>query len=299
MLTETISAAQPIARASEWGADSAYGRLRRVLLSPPPVHDDWHHSAEHQHRALREALEAEGVEVHLAPSWAERADMPFTRDPLLMTPWGLVELAMQAPARRGEEQRLRRFVEELGVPVAGRIEEGHVEGGDVSVARPGLLVIGWSGERTTLDGARALARMFERRGWRSYLHRFDPEHLHLDLLFTVIGPNEAVACKALLGPEFVAAMEGFGMSLIDVTPEEKEEYGCNLLGLGDRRVISLPGAGRLNAELRRRGYRVIEREVGAFTANRGAIHCMTCELAREPAEPARGTAKAPSALFAA
>jgi N-dimethylarginine dimethylaminohydrolase len=65
--------------------------------------------------------------------------------------------------------------------------------------------------------------------------------------------------------------------------EEKEAFGCNLLGLGGKRVISLPGHGRLNAELRRRGYKVIEREVGAFTANRGAVHCMTCELARDPA----------------
>lgn len=268
--------------AGEWGADSAYGRLTRVLLSPPPEHDDWHHAAGDEHRALRDALQAEGVEVHLAPSWSERADMPFTRDPLLMTPWGLVELAMQAPARRGEEQRLREFVEELGVPVAGRIREGHVEGGDVSIVRPGLLVIGWSGERTTPEGARALARIFEAKGWRSCFHRFDPEHLHLDLLFTVTGKDEAVACKALLGPEFVAKMEGYGISLIDVTPEEKEEFGCNLLGLGDRRVISIPGHERLNGELRRRGYRVIERDVSAFTANRGAIHCMTCELARDP-----------------
>jgi N-dimethylarginine dimethylaminohydrolase len=199
-----------------------------------------------------------------------------------MTPWGLVELAMQAPARRGEEGRLRAFAEELGVPIAGRVAEGHVEGGDVSIVRPGLLVIGWSGERTTPEGARALARIFERHGWRSYLHQFAPEHLHLDLLFTVIGEDQAVACKALLGPEFVGKMEAYGIDLIDVSVEEKEAFGCNLLGLGGKRVISLPGHTRLNSELRRRGYKVIEREVGAFTANRGAVHCMTCELARDP-----------------
>jgi N-dimethylarginine dimethylaminohydrolase len=282
-MPDTLSAARPTAStAAAWGQDSAYGRLRRVLLSPPPEHDDWHHTAEHQHRALRDALEGEGVEVELAPSWAERADMPFTRDPLLMTPWGLVELAMQASARQGEEGRLRDFVEELGVPVAARIREGHVEGGDVSIVRPGLLVVGYSGERTTLEGARALARLFEAKGWRSYFHPFAPEHLHLDLLFTVIGKDEAVACKALLGPDFCAKMESFGVSLIDVTPEEKVDFGCNLLGLGDKRVISVAGHERLNGELRRRGYRVIEREVSAFTANRGAVHCMTCELAREP-----------------
>jgi N-dimethylarginine dimethylaminohydrolase len=280
MLSNLALASRPAAAA--WGVDSAYGRLRSVLLSPPPVHDDWHHSAEHEHRALREALEAEGVEVQLAPSWVERADMPFTRDPLLMTPWGLLELAMQAPARRGEEQRLRAFAEELGVPSAGRIERGHVEGGDVSIVRPGLLVIGWSGERTTLEGARTLARLYETRGWRSYLHNFDGEHLHLDLLFTVIGKDEAVACKALLGPQFVAKMEAFGISLIDVSVDEKEAFGCNLLALGDKRVLSLPGQSRLNGELRRRGYRVIEREVSAFTANRGAVHCLTCELVRDP-----------------
>ena len=275
----------PTLRPSEstaWGADSAYGRLTRVLLSPPPVHDDWHHSAEDQHNMLREALEDEGVAVELAPSWAERADMPFTRDPLLMTPWGLVELAMQAPARRGEDARLREYVEGLGIPVAGKVRQGHVEGGDVSVVRPGLLVVGYSGERTTLEGAKALAAIFEAKGWRSYFHPFEERHLHLDLLFTVIGKDEAVACKALLGPDFCAKMEAFGINLIDVTPEEKEAFGCNLLGLGDKRVISVAGNERLNGELRRRGYRVIERQVGAFTANRGAVHCMTCELAREP-----------------
>jgi N-dimethylarginine dimethylaminohydrolase len=280
-----------------WGVDSETGRLTDVLLSAPThlamvpcnavTRDSLARglsscaaSAGAQHRALVSALEAAGVECHLIPPKPGLADLAFTRDAVFMTPWGLVELSPSEPHRRGEAAHLAGALRHLGIETLGAVGEGKVEGGDVCLLRPGLVMIGISGERTDEAGARALGRIFERRGWRALYTRIDPRYLHLDTQFSLVSRHRAVACLETLESGFEATMAGLGIELLAVTPDEVDRLEANLLSLGGCRIVAPAGETRINRLLRNLGHDVIEAEIGQFVRCGGGVHCLTMPLAR-------------------
>jgi N-dimethylarginine dimethylaminohydrolase len=294
------SNAGPPARAqARWGVDSEYGRLTDVMLSAPPHLEVLPCNsvavealanglaccpvaAETQHRALARTLEAEGVSCHFVPPSEEMPDLSFTRDSVLMTPWGLLELVPAVAHRAAEAAYVRRTAASWGVPILGRLPEGRAEGGDICVLRPGVVVIGYSGERTDEAGATALARLFEARGWRAIRYRFDPHFLHLDTHFTTVDRNRAVACTEAIDPAFLEQLEALGIDLVPVSYDEVQRLGGNILSLGDGRVLSSADNHRLNGALERLGYRVLPVEIDQFVRCGGGIHCLTLPLARLP-----------------
>jgi N-dimethylarginine dimethylaminohydrolase len=59
--------------------------------------------------------------------------------------------------------------------------------------------------------------------------------------------------------------------------------GCNVLSLGNLRVVSAATGRELNAALRAEGLAVLDPELSLFTAGGGGPHCLTCLLARDGA----------------
>ena len=282
---------------AQWGVDSEYGILRDVMLSTPkhlamvPCNDVTEASiaeglalcsqtALAQHQALVEALIGEGIACHIVPPTPDLADLCFTRDATMMSPWGLIALSPAVDHRLAEVEHIRAAVADWHVPLLGVIERGRIEGGDVCLLRPGLVAIGYSGERTDEAGAEALARLFEARGWRAILTRFHRRFLHLDTLFTLVARDCAVACLDALEESFIHEVEALGIELIDITVGEVRKLGGNLLSLGGGRVLSSADNHRVNALLERRGYRVLRVEIDQFTRCGGGIHCLTMPLTR-------------------
>lgn len=281
-----------------WGVAGETGRLRHVLLGAP------HHlsmvpcnkatcrslagglsldpaAVARQHRQLCLALARAGVTCHFVPPDAGLADLAFTRDAVLTTPWGLVELRPAASHRRAEPGFVAKAAAALGVPRWARIEAGHVEGGDVCMVRDGLLLIGCSGDRTNEVGARALGALFERKGWKVILAPFDPAFLHLDTIFTMVSPNLAVACPEALGDPFLAQLGQEGIGLIPATLDEVARLGVNLLGLGNGRIVAPADNHRLNRILTQSGFEVIAVDIDQFARCGGGVHCLTMPLARD------------------
>jgi N-dimethylarginine dimethylaminohydrolase len=282
-----------------WGVDSEYGKLRDVMLSTPehlemvPCNSVTKaslneglalcsDSAVGQHRKFVEALQAQGVRCHFVPPSPKLVDLSFTRDSTLMTPWGLLALTPAVRHRRAEAEHVLRAAESWGVPILGSLEEGCVEGGDVCLLRPGIVAIGWSGDRTDEAGVNALSRLFEERGWSTIRTRFDPHFLHLDTLFTMVDRHRAVACVEALEEGFLAQLRGLGVELTKVNRAEVDELGANILSLGEGRVMSTSANGRVNSELRTLRYRVVEVEIDQFVRCGGGIHCLTMPLSRLP-----------------
>ena len=204
---------------------------------------------------------------------------------LLEIPAGRLDVQDEPPletAKRELAEEIGKAAEHWGIPVLGAIEEGTVEGGDVCLLRPGLVAIGWSGERTTKAGAEALADLFERRGWRALLTHFDPEFLHLDTLFTMVDRNRAVACAEALEDGFLATIADLDIGVVPATCAEVHMLGPNLLSLGGGRVLSSLSNRRINGELERLGYRVGALDIGQFTRCGGGVHCLTMPLHRLP-----------------
>ncbi|QPQ55950.1 hypothetical protein IC614_05045 [Allosphingosinicella flava] len=233
-----------------------------------------------QHAMLAEALAGCGVRTHVVPAKPDLPDLAFTRDTTLMTPWGLVELRPAAGHRRAEAPYVAGIVKNIGFPLLGRIEEGTVEGGDVSIVRPGLVIIGCSGERTDEKGAKALASIFERKGWQAIVYRYDPHFLHLDTIFCMVDSARALACTDVLDDDFLARLGALGIDLVPVGYKEARKLGCNVLSLGKKRILSTRDNAHVNGRLRALGYEVIEADIGQFTQCGGGVHCLTMPLAR-------------------
>ena len=304
MFTETSSAFAPeiLTRPTalpqtRYGVDSEYGRLETVLLADPrhlaqvPCNSISIEAASNgqlpcteraarQHAGLVAALRSEGIEVRLVPADTGLPDLAFARDTSLMTPWGLIGLRPGATHRSREVDAVLEAAKGSGVPVLGRIEQGRIEGGDVAILRPGLLLIGISGERTDEAGAEALGRIFRRNGWRVITYRFDPHFLHLDTIFSLADRDLAMACTEVLEPDFMAQLDGLGIDLMQVGYKEARQLGCNLLSLGDRRVVTAGTCSRIDAELSCRGYRSIAVDLSEFILCGGGVHCLTMPLKR-------------------
>jgi len=281
------------------GPNSEYGLLKEVLLASPRnlsivpcnrVSEDalaegrtsCTISASKQHRALIETLMLAGVRVRTVQPVADLPDLAFTRDTSLMTPWGLIGLRPGARHRRGEVDVVLETARAGGVPVLGRVRQGTVEGGDVCLLRPGHLVIGVSEKRTTTEGAQALSRFFEERGWQVTLTPIDPDLLHLDTHFCVIDRDVALACVEKLDPAFVAMIRELGITFVPVREDEVASLGCNVLSLGRRRIISTGSAPRVDAAVRALGFEVLTVPLGEFTQCGGGVHCLTMPLRRQP-----------------
>lgn len=284
---------------SRWGVTSETDRLSDVLLALPtylalvPANSISEESISHgldcctvearaQHRQLVAALEGGGVKCHVMPAAADAPDLVFARDAALMTPWGLVTLNPALPHRKAEAAQVTAFARTIGLPAGQAIVEGTIEGGDVCIVRPGLVIIGWSGVRTSESGALTLAALFERRGWRAVLYRFDPHFLHLDTQFCMVDKHHAIAGVEVLDGAFVDTLQSLGIELIPATHVEVRSLGCNVVSMGGGRILSGSGQKRLNGLLRTLGYDVVEVAIDQFTRCGGGIHCLTLPLARTP-----------------
>lgn len=280
-----------------YGVDSEYGRLGAVLLAEPshlalvPCNSVSKESARRglapepdragrQHAALASLLRGQGVDVRIAPAALGLPDLAFVRDTSVMTPWGLIGLRPGAPHRAAEVSAILDWAGSQGIPVLGCVEQGRVEGGDVAILRPGLVLIGISGERTDEAGAEALGRIFRRKGWTVMTCRFDPRFLHLDTLFCLADRDLGLACTDALDDAFLGRLKRLGIDLVPVAHDQARRLGCNLLALGERRVVTAEGCEPLDAELGRRGYRAFPLDLGEFTMCGGGVHCLTMPLAR-------------------
>ncbi|MGZ8998621.1 MAG: dimethylarginine dimethylaminohydrolase family protein, partial [Allosphingosinicella sp.] len=287
MFRENFALAEPVSSGlvrsgqSQAQVESEYGRLRSVLLADPQSltivpcnsvseeairrgHECQRPQAIRQHAQLRAALAAEDVAIQLVPGDPGLPDLSFTRDSSLMSPWGLLGLRPGAEHREREVDLVMQFAHSMGLPWLGRVDQGRVEGGDLAMIRPGTVAIGISGVRTDDAGADAVASLFEGQGWEVLAYRFDPHFLHLDTIFCMVDAQLALACLDVLDDDFILAIRSRGIELVDVSYKDARRLGCNLLSLGDRRVITSGTSPRADLDLAQRGYRVINVELSEF-----------------------------------
>ncbi len=281
-----------------WTVDSETGVLTDVLLCAPD-HYRWidtnaiAHStlsrrvrfdadiARSQYAGMVAVLQGAGVRCHYLAPDPDQPYQVYTRDSSQTTPWGPILTQLRMPARRGEYAAVLDFhLREEGF--WRYATAGTCEGGDIHVIRPGLAVIGHSGVRTDLVGARQMAGWFEAAGWEVRLQPFPEHFLHLDVLFCMATDSLAVACAEALGEDFGDWLTAHGIDWIEATYAEVMAMSCNLLSLGANRVLSPQHSVRINGELARRQVEVFDPPLEMFSLGGGSIHCMTMPLRREP-----------------
>lgn len=286
----------------KWTLDSETGPLSDVLLCPPDFYE-WiptndiarktiaaagggmpdRQGLQAQFRELVDCLEGAGVTCHYLKPEPQLPYQIYTRDSSQVTPFGPVLTQLFRPQRRGEVSSVMKFYEESGSPVVRIASSGSVEGGDIHIIRPGVMAIGYTGERTTAEGAEQFAGWFRDMGWDVRIIPFAEHFLHLDVIFSMVTDTLAIACVDVIDDEHLDWFRAHGIRLMPVSYKEAMgQMGCNVLALGRDRVVSPAHSTRLNAALRAEGITVFEPNLNLFSAGGGSVHCMTMPLKRAP-----------------
>jgi N-dimethylarginine dimethylaminohydrolase len=293
--------AEEVARvAIPWGADSEYGRLRDVLLGPPDnfrwlptsviskatLESGARFDAElarSQHRELVAAYETAGVRVHVLEPDPALPYQVFARDSSVMTPAGAVVTQLKQQWRRGEYAPVIRFYQANEIPIRAMITAGALEGGDVMIVEPGVMLIGNGEQRTEVQAARQLASWLRDDGWEVRIEPIPGQFVHIDVLVSILAPKLAAVCIEAASGGLVAWLRGKGFELIEVSLADAFALGVNAISLGSERVISTAGSESLNERLRALGFEVFDPDLSMFTSGGGGAHCLAQVLRRDPA----------------
>ncbi len=228
-----------------------------------------------------DAYEGAGVTCHFADTDSALSYQIYTRDPSVMTPWGVFLGQMYRQQRRGEIATTYRFYEKRGIPVWNWATAGPIEGGDIHLIKPGVAVIGYTGQRTCEPAAKQLQAWLEAEGWECRIQKFAEHFLHLDLLYATVNDRLALMCLDVLDDDFVEWVAGHGIKPVPVSYKEAMQLQCNCMSLGNDRVISSQSAKRVNEALRAEGITVLDPDLSMFTQAGGGPRCLSMSLLRE------------------
>ncbi len=284
---------------ADWGVDSEYGVLRDVVLGPAD-HFRWLPTsviskatlesgavfdaelARAQHRDLVSAYEGAGVEVHFLDPDPVLPYQVFARDSSVMTPAGVVVTQLKQRWRRGEYAPVIRFYQSSGIPIRGMISAGALEGGDVTIVEPGVMLIGNGEQRTEIEAARQLASWIESDGWEVRIEPIPGQFVHIDVLVSILAPKLAAVCVEAASGGLVAWLRAKGFEIIEVSLADAFKLGVNAISLGGERVISTAGSAGLNERMRSLGLEVLDPDLSMFTSGGGGAHCLAQALRRDP-----------------
>ena len=289
--------------APAWGLDNHTGVLTDVLLGRPD-HFRWVHlnamsemtfanmerlgyrfdreRALAQHRQMVEAYHAAGVRCHFLEAEEALSSSVYARDSSFMTPWGPVVTSIQTPPRRRDYALVAGFFGREGVPIWKWVTADHFEGGDFAIVAPGVAVLGYSGARSTKDGAEQVAGWLTEQGWEALTVPLPPQFVHLDTVLVMVAHGLALVCEDAFEAYVLDFLRAHGISWIPFAYRDCMKLGGNLVSLGDGRVLSTAANAAVNERLRSEGLEVMAIEFDQFTLAGGGLHCACQDLRREP-----------------
>jgi N-dimethylarginine dimethylaminohydrolase len=284
--------------ANAWRQFNSHGRLRSVLLCAPEYYKELTISsiakmsteagdtvnldlAKTMHGEMVEALTQAGVELEWEQPHPDHHWQVYTRDFGVNTPLGPLVGKFRYEPRWGDEEFAIDAFKRLEISVVGRVAEGAVEGGDSWMLDESTLVIG-AGNRSTLAGIENARTIMRSANIDVVAVEFDPKWNHLDMIFSVVAERLCLYSPDGLPVSFVDYLKGRGWEMLAVPLDEIMKTGCNVLALGDDKVLSFEENPVVNEMLKAQGFDVLAPRLREFTKMGGGPHCLTFELCREP-----------------
>jgi N-dimethylarginine dimethylaminohydrolase len=287
-----------------WGIDNDHLALQDVLLGKPD-HFEWRpisalarrtfenlerigitydlQTAMAQHQAMVEIYESNGVNVHYLEADPGLPCSVFARDSSAMTPWGALITSIQTPYRRRDYSVVAKFYQKNNIPIWQWVTAGHLEGGDFDIIEQGAVMIGYNNERSEEAGARQVAAWVEDEGWDALVVPIGQQFVHMDGIVVAIAPKLVVACVDGLEPFAVDWIKARDIEIIDVPYRDCVKLGCNVVALGNNKVLSMSTNEDLNERLRKRGFEVFAPDMSQFQHGGGGVHCLSQALRRDRA----------------
>jgi len=239
--------------------------------------------AERQHAEMVHAYQQAGTRCHFLPVDEGTPMQVFARDSSFMTPYGAVICQLANPRRRGEYAPALRFYLENNIPIYDMVSMGNFEGGDFNIIRPGVALVGYTDHRSEGVAARQVAQWFIDEGWEIKFAPIDPFYVHIDLMVCMLTENCAAVCLDTTDDEIVAWLKQKKIEIVPASFEETMALGCNVVALGNDKVLSTLVAKDLNQKMRAIGLEVYDPDLTMFTWAGGGVHCMCQPLRRDPA----------------
>ena len=241
-----------------WDSPICMGRWRELGFQHSV---NWCEAAA-QHAALCRQLEIAGAELISLPASPDLSlDAVYAHDASLSTDFGMIVLRPGKANRVDESARHRELYEQTGIPVLGEITSpGTAEAGDMVWLDSKTLLIG-RGYRTNAAGIEQIRQLLAPKEVEvlSAPLPYGPGPsacLHLMSLISLIDEKTALVDLPWLAVETVELVQRHGYSFIEIDPKERESLACNVLALGDQRLLAIEENFSTNERLARAGFDV-------------------------------------------
>ncbi len=259
--------------------NAEYSSLVRDSLRKGRVFDQA--LTERQHTEMVDAYEDAGVNCHFLPVDEGTPMQVYARDSSFMTPYGAVICQMANPRRRGEYAPALRFYLENEIPIYDMVSMGSFEGGDFNMIKPGVALVGYTDHRSEKAAAEQVASWFTGEGWEIKFAPIDPFYVHIDLMVCMLTTDCAAVCLETTEEDIVSWLREKNIEIVPATFEETMALGCNVVALGNDKVLSTLAAKDLNQKMRAIGLEVYDPDMTMFTWAGGGVHCMCQPLRRD------------------
>jgi N-dimethylarginine dimethylaminohydrolase len=264
---------------------SEYAPLKKVLLCEPhhlTVRENSSGSegikierAVSQHAALVSVLRQNGVDVILLPHHKKFPEQVYTRDIGFTLGQTVFVGKIANNLRIGEENILKQWLDDEELSYYS-LAKDKIEGGDVLIDKDNVYV-GLS-ERTHQKAVDHLQSLLPH--YKINAIPFKEKFLHLDCIFNLLSSRVALVYREALTKKDLDFFSS-RYDLIDISKEEQKNLATNVLSIGRKKVISLPGNAQVNHQMRQKGFEVIEVDFSEIIKAGGSFRCCTLPILRE------------------
>jgi N-dimethylarginine dimethylaminohydrolase len=263
---------------TRFNGHSMVGTLERVLVCSPRTAGwnlaervarwqelGFHHApdfarAQSEHEALcRELTAAQAEVVAMPPAPDLSLDAVYTHDASLPTDFGLIVMRPGKPNRVAEGPRHGAFCATLDVPTLGEVTSpGTTEAGDIVWLDSKTLLIG-HGYRTNAAGIQQIRDLLAPKDVQVFSAPlpYGPGPsacLHLMSLISLLDERTALVDLPWLAVETVELLKSRGFIFIEIDASERDTLACNVLALGNNRLLAIEENRKTNARLRQAGF---------------------------------------------
>jgi len=237
-------------------------------------------AATEQHKEFVEVFQQLGIDIKWQVAQPGHPDQVATRDFGVNTEKGVLIGNFRYADNEGDTELAIETLEQLKVPMIGRVMHGSLEGGDCWYLDEHTLVIG-IGNRSTMEGIKEAEKILEPFDIKVIPIHFEAKWNHLDIIFSVVAPKTVMLCPEALPGDFLKYLKNEKYEIITIPGDAVFAGTINLLALGDEKVLSFKENKLGNKKLRTLGLEVFDPPLSQFLMGGSGPHCLSFELIRE------------------
>jgi N-dimethylarginine dimethylaminohydrolase len=244
-------------RSAGWGRPERLARWRELGFHHAPDFSE----AQSQHEALSHELHLAGAEViEMSGGLDLSLDAVYVHDASLATDFGLLIMRPGKENRIAEAKHQSSFAAQGVLTFAEIKAPGSTEAGDIVWLDARTLLVG-QGYRTNAAGIAQMRSIFQEKGVEvlSAPLPYGPGPsacLHLMSLISLLDEYTAIVDLPWLAVETVELLKSRGFQFIEIDYSERDTLACNVLALGEKRLLAIDANRKTNEKLRAAGFDV-------------------------------------------